>query len=237
MPQFSPEEVKTAIAPIKAGPAGMSCEAELFLGPDDLTKIATSGRVPFVSAGETQSVNVKLPVTMPSEERSYYVYLDIFADGMRFLAYQATEDVVIQAIEQWLTSEITINRRQADGSVIIPTWSAFMRADMDVTNQSSSPASISLIPFKRIKSKSTGGAWSRWIDVPTDRTFDTAREQEAYDAQMLLEATLQPGETKTFMCVFYGGIRAETGVPEGQFKFVGPFGEVLSVVYALVETA
>lgn len=97
MPQFAPGEVKTAIAPIKAGPAGMSCEAELFLGPDDLTKIATSGRVPFVSAGETQSVNVRLPVTMPSEEGSYHGYIDVFTDGMRFLAYKTTEDVVIQA--------------------------------------------------------------------------------------------------------------------------------------------
>ena len=93
MPQFLPGEAKTAIAPITAKPAGMACEAELFLGPDELTKVASSGRVSFASTGAAQSVS--LPITMPSSPGSYHGYIDVFTEGLRFLAYKTKEDVVI----------------------------------------------------------------------------------------------------------------------------------------------
>ena len=95
MPEFSPGESKTAIAPITAKPAGMNCEAELFLGPDELTKVASSGRVPFVSTGAAK--NVSLPITMPSEG-TYHGYIDVFTEGLRFLAYKTKEDI---AISRW----------------------------------------------------------------------------------------------------------------------------------------
>ncbi len=79
MPQFAPGESKTAIAPITVKPAGLSCEAELFLGPDELTKVATSGLVPFTSTGASQEV--QLPVAMPSEEGTYHVFIDVYAGG------------------------------------------------------------------------------------------------------------------------------------------------------------
>lgn len=97
MPQFSPGESKTAIAPIVAKPSGMDCEAELFLGPDDATKVGSSGRVPFVSTGATKNVN--LPITLPSSPGTYHGYIDVFAEGLRFLAYKLTEDVVITSPE------------------------------------------------------------------------------------------------------------------------------------------
>lgn len=93
MPQFSPGAAKTATAPITAKPAGMNCEAELFLGPDDVTKVASSGRVPFVSTGAAKNVN--LPITMPVAQGTYHGYIDVFAEGLRFLAYKTTEDVAI----------------------------------------------------------------------------------------------------------------------------------------------
>ncbi len=96
MPQFAPGEAKTAIAPITAKPAGMNCEAELFLGPDELTKAASSDRIPFVSTGARQ--NVSLPIAMPSEG-SYHGYIDVFTEGMRFLAYKTKEDIVVELIE------------------------------------------------------------------------------------------------------------------------------------------
>lgn len=95
MPQFSPNEAKTAIAPIIAKPSGMNCEAELFLGPDEATKVVTSGRVPFVSTGAEK--NVSLPITMPSSPGTHHGYIDVFAGGFRFLAYILKEDVVIAA--------------------------------------------------------------------------------------------------------------------------------------------
>jgi len=93
MPQFSPGETRTAVAPITAKPSGISCEAELFLGPNDATKVASSGRIPFVSAGAAK--NVSLPITMPSAPGSYHGYIDVLAEGLRFLTYILKEDVVI----------------------------------------------------------------------------------------------------------------------------------------------
>jgi len=92
-PVMAPGVSRTAVAPITVIPSGLACEAELFLGPNDTTKVATSGRKAFTSTGASQLV--RLPVTMPSAGASYHVYLDVFVNGYRLLAYQATEDVII----------------------------------------------------------------------------------------------------------------------------------------------
>ncbi len=96
MPQFAPGESKAAIAPITVKPAGLSCEAEIFLGPDEMTKVATSGRIAFTSTGASQ--DVRLPIAMPEAEGTYHVYVDVYAEGYRVAAYQAIEDVVIKAV-------------------------------------------------------------------------------------------------------------------------------------------
>lgn len=93
MPQFAPSAVKTARAAITVKPAGLSCQAELYL-VSGITKVVTSGLKPFTSTGAAQDIT--FPVTMPSAEGSYKVYLDIYASGILIAAYQATEDVVIQ---------------------------------------------------------------------------------------------------------------------------------------------
>lgn len=93
-PLFGPGEPKTATVPITVSPSGLSCEAELFLGPNDTTKIVTSGLIPFTSTGMQQSVS--LPVTMPSPGGdAYHVYIDVYAEGYLIVAYVATEDVII----------------------------------------------------------------------------------------------------------------------------------------------
>ena len=102
MPPFSPSEMKTAIAPITAKPSGMTCEAELFLGPDETTKVAFSGRIPFVSTGAAK--NVSLPITMPSAPGSYHGYIDVYTGGLRFLAYKTKEDVTIKSLALLSTS-------------------------------------------------------------------------------------------------------------------------------------
>lgn len=96
MPQFNPAEERIAIATFPVKPAGLSCEAELFLGPDEVTKVATSDRIGFTSTGAEQSVD--LPITMPSTEGTYHVYIDIYAEGIFIAAYQAIEDVVIKTL-------------------------------------------------------------------------------------------------------------------------------------------
>ncbi len=93
MPEFASSEAKTAVVSVSVQPAGLGCEAEVFLGPDAMTKVATSGRIPFVSTGASQ--NVHLPVTMPAARDSYHVYADLYADDYLIATYQAVEDVVI----------------------------------------------------------------------------------------------------------------------------------------------
>jgi len=96
MYEFQPGESKIAIAPITISPSGISCEAELFLGPDDQTKVATSGMIGFVSTGAEQ--DMILPIIMPADVGTYHVYLDVYAGGVLMGVYQATEDVLIEAL-------------------------------------------------------------------------------------------------------------------------------------------
>lgn len=93
MPEFVPGEAKTAVAPVVIRPAGLSCEAEIFLGPDETTKVVTSGRIPFTSTGASQ--DVRLPVAMPAAEGTYHVYVDVSVEDLLIGAYQAVEDVVV----------------------------------------------------------------------------------------------------------------------------------------------
>ena len=93
-PVMPPGVSRTAVAPITVSPSGLACEAELFLGPNETTKVVTSGRKSFTSTGASQSIS--LPVTMPTAGGlAYHVYLDVFVAGYRLLAYKATEDVII----------------------------------------------------------------------------------------------------------------------------------------------
>lgn len=97
-PVMAPGIARTAVAPITVSPSGLSCQAELFLGPNDTTKVATSGLKAFTSTGAVQSV--RLPVTMPTAGGvAYHVYLDIYVNGYRILAYKASEDVIIPSGE------------------------------------------------------------------------------------------------------------------------------------------
>ncbi|GAI74542.1 unnamed protein product [marine sediment metagenome] len=93
-PLFAAGDSRTAVAPITISPAGLSCGGELYLGPDEVTKVATSGLVPFVSTG--LGLAVRLPVIMPSPGGfAYHVYLDVYANGILLVAYIATEDVIV----------------------------------------------------------------------------------------------------------------------------------------------
>ena len=93
MPQFELSEAKIALAPITVLPSGLYCQAEVFLGPNEATKVATSGMVSFTSTGAEQLV--RLPITMSDVEGSYHVYIDIYVEDTLIAAYQGIEDVVI----------------------------------------------------------------------------------------------------------------------------------------------
>ena len=93
-PLMGPGQAATGVAAITVKRSGLSCQAELFLGPDETTKVATSGMVAFTSTGVAQSVS--FPVTMPTPGGvAYHVYLDVYANGVWLVSYVATEDVII----------------------------------------------------------------------------------------------------------------------------------------------
>jgi len=95
-PIMGPGAPASALAPITVSPSGLGCSAELFLGPDENTPVATSGPVPFTSTGSAQSVS--FPITMPSPGgEAYHVYLDVYAGEYLIVAYIATEDVIVPA--------------------------------------------------------------------------------------------------------------------------------------------
>lgn len=97
-PVIGPGATRTATAPIIVSPSGLSCNAELYLGPDETTKVVTSGMIAFTSTGTPQLMS--FPVTMPSPGGfAYHVYLDVYTEGFLLVAYIATEDVLIPAGE------------------------------------------------------------------------------------------------------------------------------------------
>ena len=96
MPQFAPSVQKTAVAPITVAPAGLNCEAELFLGPNDATPVASSGIRTFLSTGSPQQVSFH--VVMPATPGAYHVYVDVHAGGQLILAYIGSENVVIASL-------------------------------------------------------------------------------------------------------------------------------------------
>jgi len=120
MPQFAPSAQKTAVAPITVAPAGLNCEAELFLGPNDATPVASSGIRTFLSMGSPQQVS--FPIVMPASPGTYHVYVDVHAGGSLILAYQGTEDIVIAASALfYMPSEMAVSVT-GDGEILGMYW-------------------------------------------------------------------------------------------------------------------
>ncbi|MBA7636873.1 hypothetical protein ES703_44501 [subsurface metagenome] len=91
-PTFEAGEARTAIAEM-TNPTGKAFDytAELYL---DVTKAASSGVIAFsLAPGETKPIS--FPVTMPSAEGTFPVYLDVFVEADQVGAFRATEDVTV----------------------------------------------------------------------------------------------------------------------------------------------
>ena len=82
--------LKTARVPLIDMPTGQMA-IELWLGPDENTKIATSGKLSFISVG-TQTVNV--PITMPGRG-VYNVYMDIYIGNLLFASFINDQVVIV----------------------------------------------------------------------------------------------------------------------------------------------
>lgn len=83
--------------------------AELYLGGGGAfpgEKIVSSGVKTFsLAAGEQRAVD--FPVTMPSIEGTFPVYLDVFVAGVIVAAYQATENVTTVIRAQVVVGPVT----------------------------------------------------------------------------------------------------------------------------------
>jgi len=76
---FGPGTQRTAVVPVKVSPSGIACSCEVFIGPDENTPLATSGKVPFVSAADP--VPVECIVVMPTQEGTYKAFINIYRDN------------------------------------------------------------------------------------------------------------------------------------------------------------
>jgi len=91
-PTFEGGDTKIAVAPMSNPTAkAFSYTAELYL---DVTKVATSGLIPF-TLNPGQQLPISFPLTMPLLEGDYPVYLDVFVGTSLVGAFQATENVVV----------------------------------------------------------------------------------------------------------------------------------------------
>jgi hypothetical protein len=93
---FTPAAAKTGTAPLTVTPSGLTCTAELYLGPDASTKTVTSGPKAFTSTGSSQ--NVACPVTMPTVGGTYNIYLNVSTGGVLIGAFVGTDTVAIPTV-------------------------------------------------------------------------------------------------------------------------------------------
>ncbi len=184
MPQFESSVQKTAVAPITVAPAGLSCEAELFLGPNDATPVASSGLRPFVSSGAAQQVS--FPVVMPANPGTYHVYVDLYAAGYYQAGYQSTEDVVIASPNLPFTMNITGFATQAHPQVSAQIAEIYATV--------SNPHNMTLTRHLRC-------IWAYSSDSGGDRDpedlsiYHTTPRNWETRGQYLLEVTLGPGQS------------------------------------------
>jgi hypothetical protein len=90
---FAPGITKTANATLNVAPAGLSLELELWLGPDESTKVVSSGKRPFTSTGANQNINAS--IDMPNQGGTYEVYVDIYYGADLVLAFIGIDTITI----------------------------------------------------------------------------------------------------------------------------------------------
>ena len=165
-----------------------------------------------------ESKEVAFEVT-PPEAREYQVSVDGLVGSFKVIG------------PPLMVSEIAIHSRQADGSLIIPTWCCFCRANIEVTNPKETTETV-LLTFMMRHMNGFPYEWTDWYEksyyIPQDPGYPDY--MEAYNRQTVLSGVLGVGETKTFSQVFWVGAEREEKIRKIQIKFVGPFGEVISEV-------
>lgn len=180
------------------------------------------------AADETHTFEFSMAVPMGTGGKAGAVVAEVLDPNGKKLA-DGSLDVVIGP--PLMVSEIAIHSRQADGSLIIPTWCCFCRADIEVTNLKETTETV-LLTFMMRHMNGFPYEWTDWYEksyyIPQDPGYPDY--MEAYNRQTVLSGVLGAGETKTFSQVFWVGAEREEKIRKIQIKFVGPFGEVISEV-------
>lgn len=91
-PVFPEGILKIAKVPVKLKPAGMASSAELWLSRDQVSREASSGKIPFISTGAKQTV--ELPINMPAIGE-YPVLIDVEVQGVPVILGKGTENIVV----------------------------------------------------------------------------------------------------------------------------------------------
>ena len=92
---FLAGQSKTAGVSVDVDPAGLAMQIETWLGPNQTTKVASSGKISFTSTGSAQVV--PCPVVMPTSG-NHNVYVDVYYQGVLIAAFQATDSISILSV-------------------------------------------------------------------------------------------------------------------------------------------
>lgn len=187
MPQFSPGELKTARVPM-TNPTGSAFDylADLYMG----TNLALMAETSF-HLEALESKNISLPITMPTVAGTYPVYIGVFSGGVNIGLWRATEDVVIVPVAIAEFAYVSGVRHSRHMTIDCNAH----RFEIDVKNVGNAAGVCSLVFHyrQRFETVDPPGVWFGWYAV--------TEPHYCYYTPMpcILEATLQPGETKTFL--------------------------------------
>lgn len=245
MPEFTGGVKKTARATMTNPVAkAFDYSATLYMGVN-MVAMANAGF--HLEAGESKQI--ELPTIMPAEPGVYPVFIDVWSNSAPLGHYKAVEDVIILAEEpKWTVSPVTTSTRNIltepisvggdttdPGGKVIPTFSGYYVAYIDVAY--SAKIFCAVQPWLKTR---VAYQWTDWKPVPTLNFTRTVMYykgpgkipvygvlcQKVYEAQTVLQATLERNVPTRFSCVFLLAQKASR--PSGYIKFTGPFGEVVS---------
>lgn len=170
MPEFSPGSEHIAHVPVSnPTSATFNYDAELYLVKDE-TKYATSGIVTFTLAPGGSDV-IHFPVTMPQEQQTYEVYLDVFVEGQLVGAYQAIESVTVLPVAKPFTYS---NMHCEVPEQPEPPWWWYLKFSCTITNPHNTTVTNIVTPCFENPTQGTGPR----SDPPTQITLGPGASME-----------------------------------------------------------
>jgi hypothetical protein len=95
---FQPSAVKNPTVVVNCNmPLGTPGQVDVFLGPNNTTRIAASNKIAFTApAANTNSSPITVPITLPATPAQYHVYVTLYDQNSHVLGVaQWTNDTII----------------------------------------------------------------------------------------------------------------------------------------------